>query len=120
MEQVELNDLERQFFLYSKGWYVKSGNVLTDLRKIQSAYSGVQIDFIYESHVWDTLIELGLKIFETRLIREFMFRAVGLGPVYASKMNIMENFISLLSVTKVTGISNVCYKETDILEFIRN
>jgi hypothetical protein len=50
-----LSGVTNQILLYAKGWYGKSGDIISDIRQIVSKYCMLEIQHIPEGDVWELL-----------------------------------------------------------------
>ena len=113
---MKLHD-KRHFFLYAKGWY-KQGNVMRDMKNLQSEYCGIPASKLTDRNVLQILLPLAWETIKTEAhFIDFMDHIVGYAPVYLARkrisrpmaVTVIEACLSRLSLLKVKDGSKVIY-----------
>ena len=98
MEKNFKENYDRHFYLYAKKWYEK-GDVLNDLMYILSEYTGIDMQYITESMVYEKMIDLAyysIKGNDNR-IKQFIHKAY----LSQSLGEIIQECLSILQCTKI-------------------
>lgn len=118
---------ERHYILYSK-YHYKRNNIIDDLKKIQSNYTGVPSEYITTKDILIILNRLVMKmyVFESGEFSEYRYNDVFFEIIGKSIEEVIEKLLSLLSTIIVndynketkesTPIINLGYPDSNILE----
>ncbi len=57
-KKINIKATDKHYFLYAKGWYQKSNNIIDDLKKIQSNYTNIDEKHIEVMDILDRLYNI--------------------------------------------------------------
>lgn len=92
---------ERHFFLYAKKWY-KHDNVMEDMKKLQSDYTGLDVKHLTNDLIIGKMIELAYDSLRGRHnITKFIHRIAQVDAILgvARKERILQACLSVLCIT---------------------
>ena len=110
---------DRHFWLYAKGWYQET-DTLSDLRKIQSKYSGIYVENISDIQVFDHLAKIAGRILlrkDEYAFAEFLssilphnYWKVSRGNAWNVQLAIIEDCLFIIRI-------EACHNREDNLDF---
>lgn len=107
----------RHYYLYAKGWYKKSKNIINDLKKIQSNYSGVAPEYLTIDDIITVINEIIYPIIKTS---EYSFNrliSVTINSTHKDKLlAYIKACLQEIESTNLTQFGNLGLPDGSILE----